>query len=394
MHFDLIIVGGGIVGMTLATALRGTKLQLALIDVKPDNHEDTRLLALNEKNKEFFSSLGLWEALSPHATAIRQVHVSRQGYMGAVRLRCEEVNLPALGYVIPAPYIEKALNNRLLTQQNLTLYRPATLQALQLRDQRARLTVSMQMRCLCFETPIVIGADGADSTVRHLMNIKTKIIDYRQSAIVTRTLLHRDHQHIAYERFNTQGAIAMLPLMEKSCATIWSADNDTIARLCALDEEHFLQALQKEFGYRLGRLQRIKQRYVFPLKMIYAEKMLEQSVFLLGNAAHTLHPIAAQGLNLALYEVAVLADSLQRKTMSPCLLTANDWQAINQKIRKQKMLSMELSHHLAYVFIHRSGLKSAAFQFGMIGLDALLPLKTMFVKNILGRERVRNSLCC
>jgi 2-octaprenyl-6-methoxyphenol hydroxylase len=384
MHYDLVIVGGGLVGAGLAVALRNASLRIALIDARKPNHEDPRLFALSVSSCQFLKNLGLWSKLAANASPIRQVHVSHQGYLSAVRLRCEDHQLPSLGHVIPAAFIEAALNAE-LQSETLTLIKPATLEKLEQDNGMATLILKTEVGEKILHAPIVIGADGTESTVRAQLNIPLTSFDYEQSAIVTKTLLQRSHKHIAYERFTAHGAIAMLPLINDECATIWTADTASVAKLIALSEEDFLQALQKEFGYRLGRLKKISQRHVFPLRMVRAEKMVDQCVFLLGNAAHTLHPIAAQGFNLALYEVAELVDRIMEKLTKQERFSAADLPPINALTRKQQAISIGVSHKLVSLFSKPSPLVSMALQFSMLGFDLLTPIKKKFIQRLTGQ---------
>lgn len=382
--FDLIIVGGGLVGAGLAAALRETNLKIALIDARLPSSQDPRLFALNSSSCQFLKNLGLWSALAPYAAPIQQVHVSHQGHFGTVRLASEEVNLPSLGHVIPAKYIEAALNEA-LTASHVTLYRPAVLQAIQQNAEQASLTIMINGGEKILQSSLVIGADGTESTVRKQLNMAADIVDYDQSAIVTRTSLKRSHAGMAYERFTSEGAIAMLPLINDECATIWTAKSDRIAHLMTLSDAEFLGRLQKEFGYRLGRLQQIHARHVFPLRMVRAEKMVDQCIFLLGNAAHTLHPIAAQGFNLALYEVAVLAEDIKAKLAKQETLAALDLLNISEKIQKQQAMSIGMSHRLSRLFSHESLLLNFLSQIGMVLFDMAAPIKKRFIKQALGR---------
>ncbi len=215
-----------------------------------------------------------------------------------------------------------------------------------------------------------MGADGTESTVRKQLNIRTEVVDYEQSAIVTRTILKRAHQQIAHERFHAQGAIAMLPLIGEECATIWSGDNAMIASLMELADDAFLARLQDEFGYRLGKLQAVQKRHVFPLRRVCAEKAVEQGVFLLGNSAHTLHPIAAQGFNLALYEVAVLVEAITEKIRQGKIFAAEDLHDVSQQIQKRQAASMGVSHHLTQWFSRDSFAAGWMTQLGMMGLKS------------------------
>jgi 2-octaprenyl-6-methoxyphenol hydroxylase len=375
MQFDLIIVGGGLVGAGLAVALRDSGLCLALVDARLPSSDDARLFALNETSCQFLKNLNLWKTLAPHAAPIHQVHVSHQGHFASVCLDRKDIHAIALGHVIPAHFIESSLNEMLLSLPNVTLFRPATLRALQQHEGQAQLTVKTKEGEVMLHAPMVIGADGADSTVRTEAGIPIQCFDYKQSAIVTRTTLKRSHQHIAYERFNKQGAIAMLPLIGNECATIWSADQDTVSHLMGLSEQGFLDALQQAFGYRLGRLQKISQRHVYPLRKMCAQKAVEGSVLLLGNAAHTLHPIAAQGFNLALYEVAVLVQGLaEKKSLSE----------LGEQLQQQQATSIGISHRLATLFSHDAKLMQVLLTLGMIGFDKMEPIKKRFIQGAMG----------
>jgi 2-octaprenyl-6-methoxyphenol hydroxylase len=387
--YDLIIVGGGLVGAGLATALHQldhpSGLQIALIDASLPGSDDPRLFALNSTSCQFLENLRLWPRLVVHAAPIHQVHVSSQGHFGSVRLRREDVNLPALGYVVPARYIEAALNEALQSLPHCTIFRPAKLQALLQQDDGAQLTITTDDGEKILYAPIIIGADGTESTVRAQLNIRAEIFDYEQSAMVTRTILKRPHQHIAYERFNSQGAIAMLPLTGNECATIWTANSKMIAALMELSAADFLRKLQNEFGYRLGPLQSISKRHVFPLRMVRAEKAVVGRAFLLGNSAHTLHPIAAQGFNLALYEVATLAEAIMEKISRQESFTAVDLQVISAQTQKQQATSLGVSHQLSRLFSSHSPLMEIAVQIGMVGLDIATPVKKRFINSLMGR---------
>jgi 2-octaprenyl-6-methoxyphenol hydroxylase len=395
MTYDMIIVGGGMVGAGLATALRDSGLSIALIDAKLPSNNDPRLFALNLGSCEFLGTLGIWGKLKSYAAPIHQVHVSNQGRFGSVRLSREDVSLPALGYVIPAFYIETALNDALIKhsrehQARITLYRPARLISLQQKSDTAEVTLATEKGEITITGSIIIGADGTESVVRSQSNIKTDVFDYKQSAIVTRTTLQRSHANIAYERFNRDGAIAMLPLLgtegdDRECATIWTADNEVISRLSALSDEAFLQALQNQFGYRLGRLQKISKRHAFPLRMVRAEKSVDQCVLLLGNSAHTLHPVAAQGFNLALYEAAALVKIIREKLSRQTAFTAADLLRVNEETQKHQAKTIGVSHRLARLFSSDSVLMNIALQAGMIGFDLATPVKKRFIKGILGK---------
>lgn len=389
LRYDLIIVGGGLVGAGLAVALHQSNLRIALIDAKLPSNDDPRLFALNSSSCQFLKNIKLWPKLAHHTSAIHQVHISHQGHFGAVRLNREEINLPELGVVIPARYIETALNEELNTLPHCDVYRPATLQSLQQQDGYVELSILTEDGEKKLQSNIVVGADGTESTVRNLLNIPTERFDYEQSALVAKIQLNRSHHHIAYERFEETGAIAMLPLINNECAMIWTAENKKIEALRSLSDMEFVQRLQATFGYRLGRLQSVDKRHVYPLRMVRAEKAIEGSVLLLGNSAHTLHPIAAQGFNLALFEVATLVEAINKNST----FTAQDLHHIYTQTQKQESISMGVSHRLSGIFSSQSILVGLAVQLGMIAFDISVPIKKRFIAKMMGRSgRVPNLL--
>lgn len=365
MHYNNIIIGGGIVGATLALALQKQQIPIALIDASPAPPiNDSRLIALNDGSVNLFKHLRIWPALAAHGAPIKTVHVSKRGQFGAVRIAADELDLDSLGYVIPAKIINAVLYAELQKSELITLYQPALLNALAEQADQVQLSITKASQPIDLTADFVIGADGTDSTVRKLLAIPTEVIDYQQSAIVTITQLKDAHQNSAYERFVDQGAIALLPLLGKEMATIWSGQDAYIQTLMSESSDAFLHALQKEFGFRLGLFEKIGERSVFPLRMVKAKTAGRNKIILMGNALHTMHPIAAQGLNLALYEVAVLCESLQHP----------------KNLGFSQKMSLQLSHHLNTLFSNDFFMLNAARSLGMIGLDICLPAKKCFMK--------------
>ncbi|MCE3238723.1 MAG: ubiH [Gammaproteobacteria bacterium] len=383
MKFDIVIIGGGMVGATLACALSNSALRIALVDAAPvtSMNDDKRLIALNDSNCHLFDNLGIWTMLAPFGAPIKQVHVSRQGHFGITRIHATELGLDTLGYVVPACDINNILFSDLQKKENLTLLYSATLQQLKQEADTVTVKIETSSGTQEYTADLVIGADGSQSTVRQLLNIPTQKIDYQQSALVTITELAREHHNKAYERFQEQGAIAMLPLKGMRVATIWTAPHEWINHLMQLSDIEFLQQLQQQFGYRLGRFQKINQRATYPLYMQYVEQPKNKNVLLIGNAAHTLHPIAAQGLNSALYEVAVLADYLLSKSsLKNCLeYFSND--------DSQQRFSRYLSDSLVKLFSNQSRIPTFLRQTGMIGLDVCSMAKKKFAHLAMGKAR-------
>ncbi|HVE44516.1 MAG TPA: FAD-dependent monooxygenase [Gammaproteobacteria bacterium] len=396
IQYDLVIIGGGLVGTGLLLALQHAGLRIALVDASAIHREDNRLFALNDSSCQFLANIGVWPLLMNEAEPIHAVQVSYAGRFGRVSLQREELKLSSLGHVVPAQVIETAmqasLQEMLLSNSRIVVYRPAVLQQLsQVGDTINATIASEDGQLFHLQTPLLIGADGTESTVRKQREIEAELIDYAQSAIVTRTILKRPHQQIAYERFCDRSAIAMLPLRDNTVATIWSGDHALMTSLAALSDKQFLEALQSQFGYRLGRLQHIAERYQFPLKMLRAKKIVDGGVLLMGNAAHTLHPIAAQGFNLAIFEVALFAESLLNKIKKGDTFTYADLAGLAAKMEHHQSHILEMSHKLA-VFFGKKSWKHVAVSAGMVGFDMLPPLKRKFMSAMLGRAGAVPSL--
>lgn len=378
MNYDIVIVGGGMVGAALACALHDTTLRIALVDATTST-EDPRLIALNDSSCVLFKNLNIWSQLSTYAAAINEVHVSYRGRFGTTRITAEEMKLATLGHVVPAKHINAALLSISQNLKNVELFRPATLKNLTQHENHVDIEIENKNKIQTLETKILIGADGTHSTVRKLIDIPTETVDYQQSAIVTQTELQRSHHNIAYERFHESGAIAMLPLTETHAATIWSDENENIKQLMQLSDQEFLDTLQKRFGYRLGRLKNISKRFVFPLQMIRAKEFKRKNVILIGNAAHTLHPIASQGLNLALREVATLVEFFKNENFTAPALENLAFETT------QLNASVRLSHYLPGIFTSDFFVVGIARQLGLIGLDVCQTVKKRFAKAALGR---------
>lgn len=387
MQYDMVVIGGGLVGAGLALALKNSSLRIALVDAKPPSNQDQRLFALNIGSCHFLNHLNVWDDLAPLACAIDAVHVSRQGHFGSVRLHKKDMGLPSLGHVVPARFIEKSLNDALKKADHITLFQPATLEQFTKQDQTFFLKIQTETGLRTLHTSFLIGADGMHSTVRAQSNFSETTYDYGQSAIVTQTGLTRPHHHIAYERFLNDGAIAMLPLCNQHAAAIITASNERAAYYMSLSDDDFLCNLQNEFGYRLGRFKNITQRHMFPLRMIQADQSYDDGLLLLGNAARSLHPIAAQGFNLAIYEVAILVEAIQNKLKPQKTFSFSDLKAIKQIMQSQESTSVGLSHRLPQLFSDKNKLQSIMLQIGMVGLNMVTPLKKQFMKQVMGLSK-------
>ena len=312
---DIAIVGGGMVGASLALALAATTRRVLLVEAHvPDAQDqpsfDERTTALGNGSRRVFETLGIWPALAECAVAVQEIRVSDAGRAGAARLTAAEQGLGALGYVVPNRALGRALWQRLLAHPSLMIRNPARLKALRLEADAARLTVDREGADELVESRVVVAADGAQSLVRAMAGIGAEVEDYEQVAVVVHVATDLPSSGIAYERFTKTGPLAVLPLSDGRYTVVWTLAPDRARAVCALDDLSFIAALQTDFGWRIGRIARIGTRATYPLRLSRAERMTGTRAVLVGNAAQSLHPVAGQGFNLGLRDAALLAELL------------------------------------------------------------------------------------
>jgi len=314
-QFDVVIVGGGMVGASMACALASLPIKIAIVEAYPfrSNNQpsyDARSIALAYGSKIIFETLGLWESLQQNATPIKHIHVSSKGQFGVTRLHATDENLEALGYVIENRLLGNSLVEKLNQYANVHLICPAKLNDLSIHDDYAELNITQDNENISLQSKLVIGADGGNSKVREIINVPEKTKAYKQTAIISNVTPGKPHDNIAYERFTNQGPIALLPMSDNRCSLVLTVNDENKDEVMAMDDVAFLQYLEKRFGFRTGGFTKTSKRHAYPLSLMRIEEHYKPRVVIIGNAAHTLHPIAGQGFNLGLRDVAVLADTL------------------------------------------------------------------------------------
>ena len=310
---DVAIVGGGMVGASLALALGGPGKRVALIeavaaDAAGQPSFDDRTTALGNGSRRIFESLGVWQHLDAHAGPVREIRVSDAGHYGAARLSAAEQGLEALGYVVSNRHIGAALWKQLAAQPAIALRCPARVLEVQLGADRARLTV--QAGAELVEARVVVAADGAHSLVRAAAGISALVEDYNQVAVVVHVLTDQLASGVAYERFTATGPLAVLPLADGRYTVVWTVTPARATQLLALGDAEFIDEMQRGFGWRIGRIVRAGARAAYPLRLSRADAMTGRRAVLVGNAAQALHPVAGQGFNLGLRDAALLAEIL------------------------------------------------------------------------------------
>lgn len=337
LEVDVAIVGGGMVGASVAAALTGTGRRLLLVESVPFGAQaqpsfDERTTALGNVSRRIFEALGVWQAMAPEAAAIRSIHVSEAGRFGVARLDAAEQGIEAFGYVVPNRRIGSALWERLAKAPDLRLCAPARVQDVALKGGRVRFSVVKECgAALQVAACLVVAADGAHSQIRAAAGIEAEVEDYDQVAVVANVAADRAHEGQAYERFTAAGPLAVLPRHDGSLAVIWACRPERAAELLALDDRGYLAELQGRFGWRAGRFVRAARRGSYPLKLTRATATTADRTVLIGNAAQALHPVAGQGFNLGLRDAAMLAEVIANATgdvgAPPLLRRFVEWRA-------------------------------------------------------------------
>ena len=313
-NYDVIIVGGGMAGASLACALADTGIRIAIIEAVPWQSDqqpsyDVRTISLSHGSRLIYETMGIWQQISPQAMCpINSIHISDRGHPGLTHLDRKDAGVEALGYVVENRALGAALMNRLETLGHVDLISPATVSEVEIGEDFATLFCTAEDEKLIVQGKLVVIADGGRSGLRDKLNFQTSVDDYQQTAIVCNVTPGKSHQHCAYERFTPSGPLAMLPMNDNRCWCVWAVDGEDVDEFCSLPDEQFLARLQQEFGDRLGRFRRAGKRYAYPLARNRVDRSISSRVVLVGNAAHTVHPVAAQGFNLGLRDVTWLAE--------------------------------------------------------------------------------------
>jgi 2-octaprenyl-6-methoxyphenol hydroxylase len=313
--YDIAVVGGGMVGASLAVALEGLGVRTALIEAVPHDAAaqpsfDERTTALSNGSRRILETLGVWQDLANAATRIARIHVSDQGHFGFARIDAAELGRDALGHVVPNRALGAALWSRLSRRPDLDVFCPARVATIDIREDAVELGIAPDR---ILRARLVVAADGIDSAVRTAFGVGVETRDYAQAAIITTVLPRKFHDHVAYERFTSSGPLALLPIADGRCTLVLTLSPAAAEAAMGWSDEQFLSEVQARFGWRLGRLLKVGGRRAYPLSLSRAERSSAGRCIIVGNAAQALHPVAGMGFNLGLRDVASLAELIAER---------------------------------------------------------------------------------
>ena len=392
--YDVLVIGGGLIGASFACAMEAQGLRIGVLEAVPPGSAsqpsfDDRSIALSLGSKRIFDAINIWPSIEDYATSINKIHVSDRGRFGVTRLDSQEQGVEALGYVVMSRDMGRALSERMSTLDNVDLISPSRVIGVDMPEKtvgdRASITINHQGIEKKLSARLLIAADGRDSFVRQTLGIKTTDWDYQQTAVIANITSQFPHHHVAYERFTDSGPIAVLPISAGRCAIVWTCANDKVETIMALDDGAFISAFQQKFGHRLGRFLKVGVRQAYPLRLVHAREQVRPRLALIGNAAHSLHPIAGQGFNLGLRDVATLAEIISaaqaHKQDIGDLAVLNDY----AKWRKRDHLRVvAFTDGLVRTFSNNFLPLAIARNAGLIVSDLMPPVKRLLSRQAMG----------
>lgn len=387
--FDILVVGGGMVGAAFALACSGKGLSVAVVETRepqrdwPTGTVDLRVSALSRASQRMLTRLGAWPRIAQlGASPYRSMRVWDAASFGEIHFDSADLGEPDLGHIVENRAIQLALWERLEQCPDITLVCPASISDLQRRARGAELVLG-DGRVL--ECRLLVAADGRDSLTRDLAGISTQGWDYDQNAIVANVKPERWHQETAWQRFLPTGPLALLPLADGRCSIVWSASQTKATELLAMDEAAFSQALTESIEGRLGQVWVDGPRASVPLRLQHAERYVEQGLALIGDAAHAIHPLAGQGVNLGFLDAAALVDALDlaldRRRDIDSLWTLRRY----ERARRGDNLAM-LAAMDGFKRLFGNGFPpiAAVRGLGLAVTDRVVPVKRLFMERALG----------
>ena len=389
---NAVVVGAGLVGAVAALLLVQKGYRVTVVEQRSLHREEAaadpmsvRTIALSERSRQLLKAAGLWPDVN--CCMIKTVHVSEHGKFGSVRISADKLNMEALGFVVSNAEFEYYLHQCLCSEPGITLVEDAKAVSVDNKDTNVCLGIVQQGVQQSIDTDVLIAADGTESVIRSLLQIDVQKRDYNQCAVIANVMTSLPHNCTAFERFTGSGPLALLPLSGNNhlYSMIFTAAEEDTQTLASMPDNCFLPLLQKKFGGKLGRFEKIGKRFVAPLKLVVSKKQTVGRCVLIGNSSRTLHPVAGQGLNLALRDVFELASRLGTERVDGEVL-----QNFSTDRRFDQQLVTRQTDLLARAFTDKPFPlqlpASAARHASLLLLDAVEPVKNTFAAWNMGKH--------
>jgi 2-octaprenyl-6-methoxyphenol hydroxylase len=403
-HFDIVISGGGLSGCLTALSLAalkhydGSPLSIAIIEsthIKQSTKQtfDERVLALAHGSASYLQELGAWSGIKSQACAIKNIHISDRGHYGKARLSAQDYNVNALGYVVAMSVIGENLVNCIANCKNITWFTPDAINHIEFKAQKVDIILNSQQQ---LTAKLLLGCDGGNSVCRKMANIDIKHDDYQQSAIIANVACEYDHFGKAFERFTEYGPIAMLPMTNFSvkeqhdhsqgrCSLVWTLPPEQAQIMAELSDKAFAHQLEQNFGTWLGKISHVGKRDVYPLVLTQAKQQTHHRMALIGNASHTIHPIAGQGFNLGLRDVKQIAMLIEQALETKRDIGTTAILTQYSKLRAKDLQQViNLTDSLVTLFSNQLPPLVVGRNIGLKILNFVKPFKNALVKKTMG----------
>lgn len=383
MH-DILILGGGLVGNSLACALESSGLRVAMVEASipstgaPGFNE--RKLALSAASLTALEHLSVARKFANGFSPIRRIHISRVGDFGSVDIEAADYQREYFGGVVLARDLGAALEARVAELENLTQYRPAKVLRVTPDQVSPNVLIECNGKQQIISARMVVGADGTQSMVRASLNITTDDFDYRQHLFVCGLQTDQVSEGTAYERFSSQGPVALLPMPGGQYGAICGVANEEVGTVENFSDAQYIDYFQRRFGWRAGRIRKVGARTHYPLKKVIAREIAGPGCVLMGNAAQTLHPIGAQGFNLGLRDALCFAECLQKHDLQSAELLS----AYRESRREDREQTIAFSDGLARFTAQENGLAKSLRSLGLTGLGLSPDLQMPIVNGAMG----------
>ncbi|WP_350028483.1 2-octaprenyl-6-methoxyphenyl hydroxylase [Acinetobacter sp. ACZLY 512] len=395
----VIIVGGGMVGLSLALMLAKQNIAVKLLEAiqYPDYDDenlapyhssfDARNTALSRRSVQIYQKLQLWDALQQHATPILQVHITEEGSFGKARLVASQEKVESFGQVIENAWLGRVLLTQVRQHELIELIDGVKVTSLKQDQDFVYLNAEREHEQLELQAKLVIAADGRDSFCRQALGVGADVRDYDQVAIVTTVQTSKPHEQIGFERFSALGPLALLPLPgESRRSVVWPVKKGTEDEwLGEHNDQHFLNALQKTYGDRAGTFEKTGRRFSYPLSQVLAHKQAVGRVVLMGNAAHTIHPVAGQGFNLCLRDADVLVRHLlQQLSKSDDIGEPENLLAYEQARLKDQQRVIKFCDSVVRGFSNQNPVLKLLRNTGLVAFDVIPGIKPLVANYAMG----------